>query len=85
MIGLGIISLPEATSHVGWLPSIIGLGVVAFITVWGIFFALEARTKLEKLEQDAHDTQEARALTEGDPLLASVSWQDMPDSGCGFF
>jgi len=85
MIGLGIISLPEATSHVGWLPSIIGLGVVAFITVWGIFFALEARTKLEKLEQDAHDTQTAIALTEGDPLLASGSWQDMPDSGCGFF
>lgn len=85
MIGLGIISLPEATSHVGWLPSIIGLGIVAFITVWGIFFALEARVKLERLEQDAHDTQAARALTEGDPLLASGSWQDMPDSGCGFF
>lgn len=85
IIGLGIISLPEATKHVGWLPSIIGLGVVAFVTVWGIFFALQAREKLDAMEEAGR--AEARTLSEGDPLINSqtCSWKDIPDYGCGFF
>lgn len=87
MIGLGIISLPEATAHIGWLPSLIGLAVVALVTVWGIFFAVESRVKLEKMEKEQRDERDARAVSEGAPLVNSGrgSWQDLPDSGCGFF
>lgn len=86
IIGLGIISLPEASKHVGWLASIVGLGIIAFVTVWGIFFALQSRIKLEKKEEDARDEGSARAMSEGEPLMRhSARWQDLPDSGCGFF
>lgn len=87
IIGLGIISLPEATKHVGWLSSVIGLGIVAFVTVWGIFFAIQSRYKLERLEEEALDVNAARAVSEGDSLTnpRTGSWQDMTDSGCGFF
>jgi len=87
IIGLGIISLPEATKHVGWMVSVIGLAVVAFVSVWGIFFAVQSRFKLDKLEQDHLDVNQPRVLSEGDALVNSSrrSWQDLPDSGCGFF
>lgn len=81
VIGLGIISLPEATKHVGWLSSITGLAIVGFVTVWGIIFALRSRDKLDQQEQEAP----TRAMTEGDPLTSQGSWQDQPDMGIGFF
>lgn len=84
IIGLGIISLPNATKHVGWLPSVLGLGVVAFVTVWGIFFATQARYKLDQLEEEAAAGNSAAAVSEGQPLV-NGSWQDLADSGCGFF
>jgi len=86
LIGLGIISLPEATKHVGWLPSILGLAVVACVSVWGVLFAVQSSFKLDKLEKEARDANSARAMTEGDPLInQGGSWRDMPNSGCGFF
>lgn len=87
MIGLGIISLPNATAHIGWLPSLIGLGVVALVQVWGIFFAVESRLKLDQMEKEQCEAQDVRALSEGARLVNSGrgSWQDLPDSGCGFF
>jgi len=84
-IGLGIISLPEATKHVGSLYSLLGLGLLAFVIVWGIFFSVQSRLKLDKLEEESRHASDARALSEGDPLIHRRSWQDLPDSGCGFF
>lgn len=85
IIGMGIISLPEATKHVGSVPSVIGLGIVAFVTVWGIFFAVQSRDKLAGMDsQDASDTR-IRALSEGDSLRSRRSWRDQADSGGGFF
>jgi len=87
MIGLGIISLPEATAHVGWLPSLIGLAVVALVTVWGIFFAVQSRLKLDGMEQEQRDVHDVRSLSEGAPLVNSPrsGRQEPFDSGCGFF
>mmetsp|Transcript_7543 Transcript_7543/g.21614 ORF Transcript_7543/g.21614 Transcript_7543/m.21614 type:complete len:418 (-) Transcript_7543:36-1289(-) len=48
LIGLGILNLPYASAQVGWLPSIIGMAVVAAMTVYGIFFAVMAKHKLER-------------------------------------
>lgn len=72
-IGLGIISLPMATKHVGWLPSLVGFGILTTLTIWGIFFAIESQYKLDKLEEQ-----------EGDSLMAG-SWRNQPNSGIGFF
>lgn len=83
MIGLGIISLPEATKHIGWLPSLIGLAVVALVTVWGIMFAVQSRLKLDEMEQEQRDAHDVRVLSEGAPLVNSR--QEPLDSGCGFF
>jgi proton-coupled amino acid transporter len=87
VIGLGIISLPEATRHVGWLPSIIGLSLVGFITYGGIFFAVRSRERMDRIEEEAQDVP-TQAMTEGHSLIDPrdrPSWKDMPDTGCGFF
>lgn len=83
IIGIGIISLPEATKHVGSVPSVVGLGIVAFVTVWGIFLAIQCHDKLAVSDlQDAADTR-IRTLSEGDSLRGN--WRDRADSSSTFF
>lgn len=48
LIGLGVLTLPWATKQIGWLPSIIGMGLIAYMSVSGIFFAVKARRRLDK-------------------------------------
>lgn len=78
MIGLGIISLPAATKQVGWLPSVIGLGIIATATVWGVILALKAA---QKLKDRAGGT---KAASESSGLIPRTR-EDSFDSGCGFF
>lgn len=52
LIGLGVLSLPYATSQIGWLPSIVGMAVIAFMTVWGIFFAVMAKDLVDEGDKE---------------------------------
>jgi proton-coupled amino acid transporter len=85
LIGLGIISLPDATKALGWLPSLVGMGVLTFVNVSGIFLAIQAR---ETYERRIESVSNANGPNEEDPLLQGVKqrkWQDMPDYGLGVF
>lgn len=76
MIGLGIISLPYATAQVGWIPSLYGLAVVAFITAAGLFLGVMSRERL-----DHPEFEENRPLVKDAP----DRWQDVPTFGLGSF
>lgn len=74
-IGLGIISLPNATTHVGWLTSLVGLAIMGIVGASGIIFAVEAKRRMDQKQDDR--VPEDGAESEDTPLL--------PESGCGFF
>jgi amino acid permease len=81
-IGMGILSLPYATSRVGWLPSVFGMIVVAGLTMAGIMMAIIAQKRVNKIEDDAEDI----SLAERAPLTASGGWaaanaQDAEEAG----
>lgn len=46
LIGMGILSLPYATARVGWLPSILGMLIVAIFSMSGVLLAVMAKERL---------------------------------------
>jgi len=69
LIGMGIISLPYATARVGLLPSVLGMLVVAGLSMSGIMFAVMAK---ERLRADAKWSEiEKQAVTEKSPVVGS--------------
>jgi len=53
LIGLGILTLPYATKQIGWIPSLIGMALIAYMTVMGILFAVMAKRCVQASESRA--------------------------------
>jgi len=53
LVGLGILTLPYATKQVGWIPSLIGMALIAYMTVMGILFAVMAKRCVQAPECEA--------------------------------
>jgi len=47
LVGLGVLNLPFATKQVGCLTSVLGMGLMAAMTVYGAFFAVASKAKLD--------------------------------------
>lgn len=72
LIGLGVLTLPYATKQVGWLVSSVGMALVAYMTVWGIFFAVLARQRLEKAPESHDLASSAHSTVPYDPEGAGL-------------
>jgi len=85
LFGLGILALPFATMKVGWLFSMVGMAIIAALTIWGIVVAVRSRallmesqgTEEEKLVKRIKSSPDAEQQGEGD--------EEGVDSGLGFF
>jgi len=59
LIGLGLLSLPYATRQIGWLPSFVGMLIVALMTVYGIYYAVMAKERFDKMQRDRQQVETA--------------------------
>lgn len=76
VVGLGILTLPRATAEIGWLASLVGLVIVAILSVGGIFVAVWAQQQL------AATTNEVSQLV---GLHVKPNCAKRVDLGLGFF
>mmetsp|Transcript_86820 Transcript_86820/g.202051 ORF Transcript_86820/g.202051 Transcript_86820/m.202051 type:complete len:399 (+) Transcript_86820:122-1318(+) len=72
LIGLGVLTLPYVTKLVGWLPSLVGMALIALLSLQSIFFAVMSRVVLEKTQND----DEATPLQKLPDSLAGLSCFD---------
>lgn len=63
IVGVGVLAVPYATSLVGWIPSILGMAMVAGMNVWGIFCAVLARRILDARDSQADEDERETLLS----------------------
>jgi len=85
-IGLGVLGLPHATKKIGWLPSLLGLPVMALMNVYGIIYAVKAKQKYEAMQ----DKRSEKGTSRGDESTYLLDGEQSPngkkgESGLGFF
>lgn len=61
LIGLGILTLPYATAQVGWLPSVVGMVIVAVLSLCGILLAVAALARLQERREAESPERDALA------------------------
>lgn len=78
VVGLGVLALPRATAEIGWLACLLGMFIVAILSVGGIFVAVWA-------QQELAGTKHERAALVGPHGSTSHADNVSMDLGLGFF